>query len=61
MIQVLSNAVKNEVETWLHVARGAVQANGARLSVGDGAAIEDQMRIVLGAIEDSEVLLFDLP
>jgi len=29
---------------WLHVARSAVQANGARLSEGDGAAIEDEMQ-----------------
>ena len=46
---------------WLHVARGAVQANGARLSEGDGAAIEDEMQIAIIATENSEVLLFDLP
>ena len=46
---------------WLHVARGAVQANGARLSEGDGAAIEDEMQIAIVATENSEVLLFDLP
>jgi redox-sensitive bicupin YhaK (pirin superfamily) len=46
---------------WLHVARGAVQANGARLREGDGAAIDDEMRIAIVATENSEVLLFDLP
>jgi len=46
---------------WLHVARGAVQANGARLGAGDGAVIEDEMQIAIVATENSEVLLFDLP
>jgi redox-sensitive bicupin YhaK (pirin superfamily) len=48
-------------KAWLHIARGTVQANGMRLSEGDGAAIENEARIVIAATENSEVLLFDLP
>jgi quercetin 2,3-dioxygenase len=55
---------------WLQVARGSVQLNGQandqspdqRLSAGDGVAIASVDRLSLTAdIDDSEVLLFDLP
>jgi quercetin 2,3-dioxygenase len=46
--------------TWLQVARGAVQLGDRRLGEGDGAAISDESKLSLKAIEDSEVLLFDL-
>lgn len=46
---------------WLHVARGAILANGTRLNQGDGAAIEDEALVSIHAEDDSEVLLFDLP
>jgi len=46
---------------WLHVARGALLLNGERLAQGDGAAIENERRIDLEALEDAEALLFDLP
>jgi quercetin 2,3-dioxygenase len=45
---------------WLHIARGAVRANGTGLSEGDGAALEGEAHIALEGVEDSEVLLFDL-
>jgi redox-sensitive bicupin YhaK (pirin superfamily) len=45
---------------WLHIARGAVRANGTGLCEGDGAALEGEARIALEGVEDSEVLLFDL-
>jgi len=45
---------------WLHIARGAVRANGTGLSEGDGAALEGEARIAIAGVEDSEVLLFDL-
>jgi redox-sensitive bicupin YhaK (pirin superfamily) len=46
---------------WVQVARGAVTLNGIALAAGDGAAIEDEPAINLAAVEDAEVLLFDLP
>jgi redox-sensitive bicupin YhaK (pirin superfamily) len=54
-------SLKPTRKAWLHIARGTVQANGMRLSEGDGAAIENEARIVIAATENSEVLLFDLP
>jgi quercetin 2,3-dioxygenase len=44
---------------WLHVATGAVDANGHRLEAGDAAAIEGEPLTVRG-IATGEVLLFDL-
>jgi quercetin 2,3-dioxygenase len=45
---------------WLQIARGAVDLEGQRLAAGDGAAISDEAAVALRAVEDSEVLLFDL-
>lgn len=45
---------------WIQVARGSVVLNGLTLIAGDGAAIEDEKSITVRAIEESEVLLFDL-
>ena len=45
---------------WLQVVRGAVQVGQQTLSQGDGAAISDEERLGLKAVQDSEVLLFDL-
>jgi len=46
---------------WVQVARGVLTVNGTRLSAGDGAAVEGESRLELAAVEDAEVLLFDLP
>jgi quercetin 2,3-dioxygenase len=46
---------------WLQVARGALLLNGERLDQGDGAALEDERRVTLEALEPAEALLFDLP
>jgi hypothetical protein len=45
---------------WLQVARGEVQLDGATLKQGDGAAISEEAKLVIGAHQPSEVLLFDL-
>lgn len=48
-------------KVWVQVARGAAELNGAGLEAGDGAAIEDETRIVLTAGPDgTEALVFDL-
>jgi quercetin 2,3-dioxygenase len=54
-------SLKPARKAWLHVARGAVRANSMLLGEGDGAAIENEARIAMEAVENSEVLLFDLP
>ncbi|HEX6776393.1 MAG TPA: pirin family protein, partial [Methylomirabilota bacterium] len=45
---------------WLHVAAGAVSANGVILRAGDGAAISDEKAVEVTASERAEILLFDL-
>jgi len=45
---------------WVQVARGALTLNGQKLRQGDGAAVSDEARIDLVAIDRSEVLVFDL-
>ena len=45
---------------WLQVARGIVALNSTTMRAGDGAAIEREPAISVGAETDAEVLLFDL-
>ena len=45
---------------WLQVAKGAVELNGERLSQGDGAAVSEEKRLAIKALDDAEILLFDL-
>ncbi len=46
---------------YLHVARGALAANGAELHAGDALRITDGSRLALDGAHDAEVLVFDLP
>ena len=46
---------------WVHVARGAVELNGQKLSAGDGAAVTDERALTFVGTDAAEVLLFDLP
>jgi redox-sensitive bicupin YhaK (pirin superfamily) len=45
---------------WLQVARGAVELNGKTLNQGDGAAVSEERTLTIKAVQDAEVLLFDL-
>jgi redox-sensitive bicupin YhaK (pirin superfamily) len=45
---------------YVHVARGEVNLNGARLTAGDGAAIESDKELSFAQGKDAEILLFDL-
>jgi quercetin 2,3-dioxygenase len=45
---------------WLQVARGMVALNGTEMKEGDGAAVEDEPRLIVEAMAPAEVLLFDL-
>jgi hypothetical protein len=57
-------SVKHELKpgrhAWLQVARGGVVLNGHGLKEGDGAAVSDNTRLDISAVEGSEILLFDL-
>jgi redox-sensitive bicupin YhaK (pirin superfamily) len=46
---------------YVHVARGAVTANGAALAAGDALRVSDTGQLNLGDAKDAEVLVFDLP
>lgn len=46
---------------YVHVARGDLTVNGARLSAGDAATITDETQVELSGGNQAEVLLFDLP
>ncbi|HWS87707.1 MAG TPA: pirin family protein [Pyrinomonadaceae bacterium] len=45
---------------WIQVVKGAVAVNGTLLERGDGAAVSEETSINFEALEDAEVLLFDL-
>lgn len=47
-------------QAYLHVARGAVTANGRTLAAGDALMYVDEATVVLGAGRACEVLLFDM-
>jgi len=52
--------LKPERYAYVQVARGSVKLNGQPLSEGDGAAISAEKAVELVAVENAEVLLFDL-
>lgn len=45
---------------YVHLARGALEVNGQRLTAGDAALLRDEARVTLRAGQGAEVLLFDL-
>jgi redox-sensitive bicupin YhaK (pirin superfamily) len=46
---------------YVHVARGAIRANGTALDTGDALKLMDEMTLVLQGGRGAEVLVFDLP
>jgi len=46
---------------YVHVARGALMANGTTLSAGDALRITEGAHLRLDGGRDAEVLVFDLP
>jgi len=46
---------------YVHVARGALKANGVALAAGDALRISDAAQLTLCDAQDAEVLVFDLP
>lgn len=45
---------------WVQVVRGSVDLNGQPLEPGDGAAVSEEQAVSLRALENAEVLVFDL-
>ena len=54
-------AVTRGRRIYLHVARGALTANGSTLGAGDALRISDGSALSLSQARDAEVLVFDLP
>jgi redox-sensitive bicupin YhaK (pirin superfamily) len=56
--------VQHEIDegrhAWVQVLKGGVTLNGSQLEAGDGAAVSNERLIVIKAVHDAEVLLFDL-
>jgi hypothetical protein len=48
-------------QAYVHVARGSITANGARLDAGDALEVTQTDTVVLENGQDAEVLVFDLP
>ena len=46
---------------YLHVARGAIEANGVELAAGDALKLADASKLTLRGGHDAEVLVFELP
>ena len=46
---------------YVHVARGAITANGVALQAGDALKLTDTGKLTLAQGRDAEVLVFDLP
>jgi len=45
---------------WVQLARGNMMVNETLLEAGDGAAISEETTVTIEAVNDSEILLFDL-
>jgi quercetin 2,3-dioxygenase len=56
----ITRELKPGRHAWLQVARGAVAIGERNLKEGDGAAISDESQLELKALDDTELLLFDL-
>jgi redox-sensitive bicupin YhaK (pirin superfamily) len=58
--QQLSYRLKPGRQAWLQMARGKVSLNGTMLNAGDGAAISGEELFEIEALEQAEILLFDV-
>ncbi len=59
--QSVTHRLDGERRAYLVVARGAVEINGITAAERDGVTVSDEPEITISALEDSEILLADLP
>jgi redox-sensitive bicupin YhaK (pirin superfamily) len=59
--KTLDYQLAEQRSVYLQVARGSVNLNGEVLLAGDAAKVEQLPALQLQALEDAELLLFDLP
>lgn len=53
--------IGNDRQAFIHVARGAITANGERLHAGDAVQLIDEQSLEITSGEEAEVIVFDLP
>ncbi len=56
----ISHVLQPGRAAWVQVARGSATINGITLAAGDGAAVSDESGLKIHALENAELLLFDL-
>jgi len=56
----LTYSLKPGRRAWLQVARGKTSLNGSALDGSDGAAVSEERLLKIKALENAEILLFDL-
>jgi redox-sensitive bicupin YhaK (pirin superfamily) len=47
-------------KSWVQIAKGSAEVNGTTLQAGDGAAIWDEAELLARAVDDAELLVFDM-
>ena len=58
--QEVSHALRRGRHAWVQVAEGSVKVNGQLVGQGDAAALSNESEVQLAAMDNAEVLLFDL-
>jgi redox-sensitive bicupin YhaK (pirin superfamily) len=56
----LEHALPEGRHAWVQVARGRIEVEGSTLAAGDGAATSEAGILHITALEDAEILVFDL-
>jgi quercetin 2,3-dioxygenase len=56
----VTHEIADSRHAWVQVLKGTVSLNGLRLEAGDGAAVSSERAIAIKAVDDAEVLVFDL-
>ena len=57
----IENRIRDSRGHWIQVISGSVQLDGVTLESGDGAAIDEVESYRMDVVEDTDLLLFDLP
>ncbi len=58
--QTVRHALAPGRHAWVQVLTGQLRLNGETLQAGDGAAVSDEAELVLSAVDQAEVMVFDL-
>lgn len=58
--RALEHRLAEDHHAWLQLASGEVDLNGVALRAGDGAAVSGETALQITAVQDSELLLFQL-